>query len=61
MAQQKETRCSLSGNGGHSDALLSAGMLVLRNELDSTSASLGNWSIVLQGGRPHMVTVKGMT
>lgn len=36
-------------------------MLILSDKLDGTSASLGNRGIVLQGERPHQVTVKGMT
>lgn len=36
-------------------------MLILSDKLDGTSASLGNRGVVLQGGRPHQVTAKGMT
>lgn len=54
LVKKKETRHSLAGNGGHSDALLSAGMLILSDKLDGTSASLGNRGIVLQDERPHI-------
>lgn len=54
LVKKEETWHSLAGNGGHSDALLSAGMLILCDKLDGTSASLGNRGIVLQGERPHI-------
>lgn len=48
-AQQKENQdCSLSGNGGYTDSSLGAGVLILCDKLDGTSASLGDWSVMLQ-------------
>lgn len=48
VAEQKSWDCSLSGNGGHTDASLGAGVLILRDKLDGASASLGDGGVVLQ-------------
>lgn len=54
VAQQKANQgCLLSGNGGHTDTSLGAGVLVLSNKLDGASASLGDRGVVLQCERPQ--------
>ena len=39
--------CPIAGNGGHTDALLGAGVLVVHDELDGASASLRDPGVVL--------------
>lgn len=50
---RKEAGDSLPSNGGHTDALLGAGVLILCDKLDGTSASLRDRGAGLQGERPH--------
>ena len=55
VQQNRGWDCSLSGDGGHADAPLGAGVLIVCDKLDGASPSLRDWGVVLQGERPHIL------